>query len=204
MTMRLRARHIGAALLLALAAGAAVAQTATVRVRGTIESVDGSTLHLKSREGQMLTVKMADDVRISAVVQAALGDIKAGTFVGIAAVRQPDGVQRAVEVLIFPEAMRGTGEGHRAWDLMPESTMTNATVVDTVSKAQGRTLTLKYKDGEQTIVVPPDAPIVTFAAAGRDDLKPGAGVFIARAQKQPDGTIAAARVSVGRGIMPPM
>jgi hypothetical protein len=204
MAVRLHARVVVAASLSVLAFGSSIAQTAAVRVRGTIESVDGSTLRLKSREGEMLTVTMADDVRISAVVKATLGDIAPGTFVGVAAVRGPGGVQRALEVLIFPEAMRGTGEGHRAWDLMPESTMTNATVVDDVSKVEGRTLTLKYKDGEQTIVVPSDAPVVTFAGGSRADLKKGAGVFIARADKRPDGTLTAARISVGRGIMPPM
>jgi len=203
------AHRVSAALLFAIVGLAASgwnakAQEPTARVRGTIESIDGQTLHLKARDGQMLTVRMADNVNISAVVKASLSDIKPNSFVGIAAMPQSGGPHRALEVLIFPEAMRGTGEGHYAWDLLPQSTMTNATVVESVTKVEGPTLTLKYKDGQQTIMVPPDAPIVTFAPGSRDDLKKGAGVFIARAGKQPDGTLTAARLNVGRDIDPPM
>lgn len=195
--------RVGAGLLLALFAFSASAQ-APVRVRGTIEAVDGQTIQLKSREGEMLKIVLADNVNIAAVVKASLADVKANSFVGVAAMRQPNGTQRALEVLIFPDAMRGANEGHYPWDLMPESTMTNATVIESVTKVDGPTLTLKYKDGEQTIMVPPDAPIVTFAPGTRDDLKKGAGVFIGAARKQPDGTYQAARINVGRDIAPPM
>lgn len=179
-------------------------QNAPVRVRGAIERVDGATLTVKSREGPTLTIKLDDNATVSAVVKASLSDIKSGTFVGIAATPQANGPLRAVEVLIFPEALRGTGEGHYAWDLLPESTMTNATVAETVSQVNGPILTLKYKDGEQKIFVPPDVPVVTFAPSNRDELKPGGKIFIARAMRQPDGTLHTARISIGRGIDPPM
>jgi hypothetical protein len=192
------------AAVLATAGLAPAQQPQTVRVRATIDKVDGATLMVTSREEQKLAIHLADNVVVSAVVKAALSDIKPGSFVGVAAARMPDGTLRAVEVLIFPEAMRGTGEGHRPWDLMPESTMTNATVAETVTRADGPVLTLKYKDGEQKIFVPPEAPIVTFAPGERSELKPGAKIFISAAQRQADGTLHAARVSVGRGIDPPM
>jgi hypothetical protein len=137
-------------------------------------------------------------------VKASLADVAIGSFVGIAALPQPDGSLEAIEVLIFPEAARGTGEGHYAWDLLPESTMTNATVADTVAAVGGRTLTLKYKDGEKKITVPPAAPVVTLDPGDASLLKPGAAVFIP-ARKEADGTLAAGRVLVGRdGLVPPM
>jgi uncharacterized protein YwbE len=177
---------------------------APVRVRGTIEKVDGDTLSIKSREGQDLIVKLAPNAGVSAVVKASLADIKTGTFVGIAALADGKGGWRALEVLIFPEALRGTGEGDRPWDLVPESTMTNATVTDVVTKADAHSLTLKFKEGEKTFSVPPGTPIVTFAPGDRTDLKPGAKVFIVAAMKQPDGTFQTGRINVGRGIDPPM
>src|SRR3984893_12301075 len=133
----------------------------TVRVRGTIERVEGQTLVVKSRDGAELKVAMADNVVIVGLVKASLSDIKPGSFVGVTGMPQADGSQKAVEVHIFPEAMRGTGEGHRPWDLRPQSTMTNANVVNveqTVTGVEGRTLTMKYKDGEKKIIVPPDVP----------------------------------------------
>jgi Domain of unknown function (DUF5666) len=184
-------------------AGAALAQT-TVRVRGTIETVDGGTLAVKTREGATVVVKVPDNVSVAGVLKRSLSDIKSNDFVGIAALPQSGGTSRALEVLIFPEAMRGTGEGHRGWDLLPESTMTNATVTESVTKVDGHTLTLKYKDGEQTFVVPPDTPIVTFAPGDKSELKPGAVIFISGAAKADDGTLSAARVTVGRDVPPPM
>ena len=185
------------------AASAAMAQAPT-RIRGTIEKVDGSTLSIKSREGQDLTLNLAPNASVSAVIKASLSDIKANTFVGIAAVSDGKGGWRALEVLIFPEAMRGTGEGDRPWDLVPESTMTNATVTDVATKVDAHTLTLKYKEGEKTFTVPPETPIVTFAPGDKADLKVGAKVFVVAAMKQPDGTFQTARINVGRGIDPPM
>ncbi len=196
-------RRIAAAvgLALLLGASAAWAQSPT-RVRGTIERLDGPILTVKSREGADVTVRLADNLSVSGVVKAALTDIKPGSYVGIAALPRA-GELNAVEVLVFPEAMRGTAEGHGPWDLLPESTMTNATVAESVDRVQGRTLTLKYKDGERTITVPPEAPIVTLVPADRTELKPGAAVFIPAA-RQSDGSLQASRVLVGRDVAPPM
>jgi hypothetical protein len=176
-----------------------------VRVRGAIESKDHQTLDVKARGGETLKVKLADNAPVRAVVKASLSDIKPGSFVGITAMPQPDGTQRAVEIHIFPEAMRGTGEGHRPWDLMPNSTMTNATVATEVASSNGKTLALKYKDGEKTFEVSPNVTVVTFASATEADLKPGEKVFSAAANKLPDGTIVASNITVGRnGLNPPM
>jgi hypothetical protein len=199
-----RAAMLLAGAVLALAATFAPASAQAVRVRGTIEKVDGQTLTVKSREGQGLTIKLADNATVSGVVPRTIDDVKPNSFVGIAALPQPGGTLKALEVLIFPDAMRGAGEGHYAWDLLPESNMTNAAVADIVTKTEGRTLTLKYKDGEKTILVPPETPVVTFLPGERSELVPGAKVFISGAQRQPDGTLTAARVAVGRGITPPM
>ena len=136
-------------------------------------------------------MRVPDGARIVAVARATLADVKPGSYVGIAALPRPDGTQLALEVLIFPEAMRGAGEGHRPWDLMPESTMTNATVAEVVSEVSGPVLTLKYKDGDKSITVPPEAPIVTFVPADRSDIKPGVGVFTS-VTKAADGTASTA------------
>lgn len=183
---------------------AAIAQTAAVRVRGSVQTLAGQDLSVVTREGPTLTIKLADPVRVVAVAKATLSDIKPGSYVGIAAMPRPDGSQMAIEVLIFPEAMRGAGEGHRPWDLMPESTMTNATVADVVSQVSGPVLTLKYKDGDKAITVPPEAPIVTFVPADRSDIKPGVGIFTS-VTKAADGTASTASVTVGKnGVNPPM
>lgn len=195
-----------AALALLLGGTAALAQTPQwVRVRGTIEKVDGTTLTVKTREGQTVTLRLADNVGVVATMKRSLADIKANDFVGIAALPQGAGKpQRALEVLIFPEAMRGTGEGHYPWDLMPESTMTNAAVAETVTSVDGATLTLKYKDGTQSIVVPPGTPIVTFVPSSKDAFKPGAAIFVVAATRAEDGSLSAPRVTVGGDIPPPM
>jgi hypothetical protein len=197
---RIAAGAIGLSLVLMVPA---LAQT-PVRIRGTIEKVDGQILSIKSRDGQALTVKLTPPEGVAAVVKASLSDIKSGSFVGIAAVANGKGGWRALEVLIFPEAMRGTGEGDRAWDLVPESTMTNATVSDVVSKVDSHTLTLKYKEGEKTFDIAADTAIVTFAPGEKSELKPGAKVFISGAMKQADGSFETGRIAVGRGIDPPM
>ena len=182
---------------------AALAQD-TVRVRGTIESIDGPTYLIKARDGAELKVALADKAQIAAVVTASLTDIKQGLFVGVTAMPQADGSLSAVEVHIFPEAMRGTGEGHYSWDLRPKSTMTNANVDQVVTAVDGQTLTLKYKDGEKRIFVPADTPIVAYVRGDNNDLKPGAKVFIA-AVKQPDGTLQGRAWRIGRdGVTPPM
>jgi hypothetical protein len=190
--------------LLAFAASIAWAQE-TVRVRGTIERAEGQTLVVKARDGADLKVVLANDAQIVGVVKASLSDIKPGTFVGVTGLPQPDGSQKAVEVHIFPEAMRGTGEGHRPWDLQPQSTMTNANVDHVVTGVDGQTLTLKYKEGEKKITVSPDTPIVTYAPGDKSELKPGVKIFIAAAKKEPDGTLEAPRVNFGKnGLTPPM
>lgn len=192
-------------LMLALSAGSAFAQgSAMVRVRGTIERVDGPMLAVKSRDGASVSIKLADNVAVVAVKKASLDDIKPGVFIGTAAMPQAGGGRRALEVLIFPESMRGAGEGDRPWDLLPESTMTNATVAETVAGVDGRTMRLTYKGGEQTISIPPDAPIVTFMPAEKADAAPGVPVFLT-AEKLPDGSLRAQRITVGKnGVAPPM
>jgi hypothetical protein len=194
-------------LLLVFAVSTTWAQD-TVRVRGTIERVEGQTLLVKSRDGAELKVVLADNALVVGIVQASLSDIKPGTFVGVTGMPQPDGSQKAVEVHIFPEAMRGTGEGHYPWDLRPQSTMTNGNVEhveQTVTGVNGQMLTMKYKDGEKKITVPPDTPIVSYMLGDKSELKPGAKIFIAAAKKLPDGTLQAPRVNFGKdGLTPPM
>lgn len=183
-----------------------VAQQAdTVRVRGTIESGDQQLLSVKARDGEMLKVKLAENAPVRAVVKAPLNDVKTGSFVGITAMPQPDGRQKAVEIHIFPEPMRGTGEGHRPWDLVPNSTMTNATVATEVASSNGKTLVLKYRDGEKTFEVPPNVTVVTYAPASAAELTPGTKVFTSAAKKLPDGSLEASNLTIGRnGVNPPM
>ena len=200
-------RMIGAsAVALLLAASAALAQApATVRVRGTIDSVDGQVLDVKSRDGATLKVKLADNAPVRAVIKASLADVKPGGYVGVTGMPQPDGTQKALEIHIFPEALRGTGDGHRPWDLAPNSTMTNGAVDSEVAVSDGQKIVLKYKDGEKTFIVSPDTAIVAYAPSTAADLKPGEKVFIAAATKQPDGTLSAPNVTVSRnGVNPPM
>ncbi|TMK03096.1 MAG: hypothetical protein E6G71_18600, partial [Alphaproteobacteria bacterium] len=143
------------------------------RVRGTVEGVAGNELALKSREGEELKLHMAGDMRVVGITRIPLSDIKVGSFIGTTTVPGPDGSQNAVEVHVFPEDMRGTGEGSRPWDLRPNSTMTNATVAETVAGNDGHTLMVKYKDGEKKVVVSPDTPVVTYVPADKSELKPG-------------------------------
>jgi hypothetical protein len=201
-------RLITLAGLLCCVAGTALAQApaaaATQRIRGDVVAIDGFNLQVRSRTGEMLNVKLAENYTVTAVVKIGIERIVAGTFVGTATMPQADGTQRAIEVLLFPEARRGSGEGHYPWDVQPGSMMTNATVADVVTVDQTRRMTLKYKDGEKTIVVPADAPIVTFEPGDRAMLKPGAHVMFGAA-KQPDGSLTASGVSVGKdGLVPPM
>jgi glucose/arabinose dehydrogenase len=176
----------------------------TVRIRGTIEGIDGAIYVVKARDGAELKVALADNPQIAGVVKASLSDIKQGSFVGVTAMPQADGSQTALEVHIFPEAMRGTGEGHYPWDLEPKSTMTNANIEQVVSTVDGRTLMLKYKDGEKKILVPANTPIVAYLPGDKSDLKPGAKVFIV-AVRQPDGALQGRAWRVGRdGVTPPM
>lgn len=199
-------RGTGAALaVLSLLAATATAQTAPpMRVRGTIASIDGQNLTVTARDGATVPIKLAADYAVTAVVKADMSDIAVGKYVGIAAMPQGSDAEKALEVLVFPEAARGSGEGHYAWDLAPGSMMTNATIAQAVDKVDGRNLTLKHKDGETQIAVPQDVPIVTFAPGDRSLLMPGAGIMVS-VVKQPDGTMTASRVLVGKdGIKPPM
>jgi hypothetical protein len=193
------------AIVMLAASFSAAQQPQTVRVRGTIESVNGQVLSVKTRDGTAITVKLADGAPVRTVLRRSLADVKVNSFVGITAMPQADGTQKAVEIHIFPEAMRGTGEGHRPWDLMPSSTMTNANVDSAVTSVDGRELVLKYKDGEKKFIVPANAEVVEFAPATMADLKPGEKVFVAAAKKLDDGTLEAPNITVGRdGVNPPM
>jgi hypothetical protein len=179
----------------------AVAQQ-PVRVRATIEQVDGNVLSLKARDGTPLKLVLADNAVVTAVMKRSLDDIKVGEFVGTAATLQ-DGTWKALEVHIFPESMRGTGEGHRPWEL-PQSSMTNATVTDRVKNIDGLTVTLRHKEGEHKIVVTEATPIVGYEVGERADLKVGRAIFVSGATKGEDGNLRAARISVEKTAPPPM
>ena len=193
------------ALVSVLASAAWAQQPPPVRIRGTIESVDGKTMSIKTREGTDVKVNMTDDITVIGIAKTSLSDIKQGSYIGVSAMPQPDGSQKALAVHIFPEAMRGAAEGFRAWDLRPNSTMTNATVAQTVASVDGQTIEVKYKDGEKKVVVPPDAPIVAFVTGEKSEIKPGAKIIIFGAMKKDDGSLETNRLGVGRdGIAPPM
>ena len=199
-------RFLIAVSALALLAAPALADTAQ-RIRGTVEKIDGNTLTVKPRDGgASLVIRLSDTWGAGGVVKASLADIKPGVFVGVASVPTADNVDdlQALELLVFPEAMRGSNEGHYAWDLQPKSMMTNANVSSKVEGVNGQTLTLSYKGGERKVTLPKDVPVVTFGPATKDDIKAGAAVFVP-AQKKDDGTLTAGRVLVGKdGIVPPM
>jgi hypothetical protein len=199
-------RMLGAsALALMVSASAAFAQQApTVRVRGEITKVDGTTLHVKSRTGEDLTVKLAEPPRITGMVKASLADITEGSFIGVSAMPQPDGSQKAFGIHIFMDAQKGVvPDRFFPWDAKPGSTMTNANVATTVSGKDGQDLLVKYKDGEKKVTVPPGTPIAKYMPGNADDLKVGRKVFVAAATKEADGTLLAPNISVGRDIDPP-
>jgi hypothetical protein len=202
----LRPRALAAVLTLSMLGSVAWAQQPPpVRIRGTIESVDGAMLMIKSREGTDMKVRVTDNVAVFGVAKTEMSEIKPGSYIGVSAMPEPDGTQKALAVHIFPETQRGAAEGFRPWDLRPNSTMTNATVAETVKGTDGQNILVKYKDGEKKVVVPPDTPIVTFVAGDKSELKPGAKIIIFGAVKKDDGTLEANRVNVGRdGITPPM
>ena len=199
-------RFVGAAgLALIFATSAAFAQQKPVRIRGTIEKVDGEHLTIKSREGKDLSVVLPEKARVMAFVKASLADVKVGSYIGVAAMPQPDGSQRALSVHIFLPSQRGLAEGFKPWDLKPKSTMTNAAVDTSVKSVDGQVLTLKYKGGEKKVVVPPGTPIVAYAPGNRSEVKAGAHVIIIAAHPKPDGTLEAPAINVGRdGVTPPM
>ena len=193
-----------AAIVIATVSAAAFAQAPT-RIRGTVEQVDGNTLTIKARSGELMKVKVPDNVVVTAITKASVADIANGKFIGTTTVGQRDGALVAEEIHIFPESMRGTGEGHRDWDLRPESKMTNANVADIKSMGDGKVMTIQYKGGEKKILVTPRTAVVNFEPATRAELKPGAPVFINAAERQADGSYTAPRVNVGlHGQIPPM
>ena len=168
-----------------------------VRIRGTVERIDGPVYVIKNRDGAELKLTLTDNPLFVAISPSTMADIKPGMFVGSAGMMQPDGTQKAIEVHIFPESMRGTGEGHYDWDLKPQSKMTNGNVEQTVSGVDGPVLSVKYKDGEKKLVVTPETVVVTYVPGNKDEVKPGTKVFVA-AKKQPDGTFQAPRITYGR------
>ena len=197
-----------AAFVTAIAITAASAQQ-TQRVRGTIEKVDGNTLLIKGPDGAPATVSLASNAVVVGVLKATVADIKEGSYIGSGALPQPDGTQKAVEVHIFAESQRGTGDGHRGnWDGTAYGagfgTMTNGAAGQPVSSVDGQVVTVKYKDGEKKVIVGPNVPIVRYEVGDKSELKPGAAISIAAATKNPDGTFSAARINVGRNGVVPM
>jgi hypothetical protein len=204
MNMSIR-RAVLVAAALALLVLPAAAQPAPERIRAIIEKVDGDVLSLKTREGGAVTVRLAPDTRISALVKASLADIKPDSFIGVAGMPRPNGSIAAFSVHIFMPSQRGVvADRHGPWDGRPGATMTNAYVTDEVTSTDGETLTVKYKDGEKKILVTPATVIAAIAPGSVVDLKPGAGVVVFAAEPQPDGTVTARSISVGRDVAPAM
>ncbi len=197
------ARVLGAGIVIALAAGAFAQQPATTRVAGTVESFDGHVLAVKSEKLGEVKINLTGDATVFGVAKATLADVKPGSYIGVGAMPQPDGSQRAIQVTVLAESQRGLSEGHKPWDARPNSTMTNGTVDQTVAGIDGQVLTVKYQGGEKKIVVPPDAVIRAYVVSDRSELKPGAHIAIVRAVKKPDGSLEANRINVGRGEVVP-
>jgi hypothetical protein len=170
----------------------------TVRVRGTIQGIDGPVYVVRTRDGSEVKLTVTDNPLFVAIVPGSMADIKPGMFVGSAGMMQEDGTQKALEVHIFPESMRGTGEGHYEWDLLPKSKMTNGNVEQAVTGVDGPVLSVKYKDGEKKLVVTPQTVVVTYEIGKREEIKPGTKVFVAAAKKLPDGTLQTPRITYGR------
>ncbi|MGB2593715.1 MAG: hypothetical protein WBF44_11160 [Pseudolabrys sp.] len=195
---------LGAAAITLLFATTGFAQTPPTRIRGEIEKVDGGMVTVKARDGSMMNVKLADNARIMAFVKASPADIKPNSYIGVTAMPEPDGTQKAIAVHIFLEGQRGTGEGFRQWDLRPNSTMTNANVESKVASVEGDVVMVKYKDGEKKVIISKDTPVVAYAPSEMSEVKPGAQIIIFAAQKQADGTYSAPAINIGRGVAPPM
>ena len=193
----------GASLALVLAASA-FAQTPPTRIRGQIEKVDGNMVMIKARDGSMMNVKLADNARVMAFVKSSPADIKPNSYIGVTAMPEADGTQRAIGIHIFLEGQRGTGEGHRPWDLRPNSTMTNANVETKVASVDGDVVMVKYKDGEKKVIIGKDTPVVAYTPGEMSEVKAGAQVIIFGAQKQADGSFVTPAINIGRGVTPPM
>jgi hypothetical protein len=170
----------------------------SIRIRGTIERIEGPVYVVKNRDGAELKLTVTDNPLFVAISPSKIADIKPGMFVGSAGTMQPDGIQKAIEVHIFPESMRGTGEGHYDWDLKPGTKMTNGNVEQSVAAVDGPILSVKYKDGEKKLLVTPETVVVTYVMGSKDELKPGTKIFVAAAKKQPDGTLQTPRITYGR------
>jgi hypothetical protein len=196
-------RFAFAFVLLLLAVGVSGAQQQTLRVTGVVESFDGGVLAIRSDKLGEVKVSLAANATVFGVAEAKLADVKPGSYIGVGAMPQPDGSQRAIQVTILAESQRGLSEGHRPWDARPNSTMTNGTVDQTVGSVDGQVVMIKYKDGEKKIVVPPDAIIRAYVVGDKSELKPGARIAIVRALKKSDGALEADRVNVGRGEVVP-
>ena len=169
-----------------------------VRIRGTIERIEGPVYVVKNRDGSELKLTVTDNRLFVAIVPATMADIKPGMFVGSAGMMEADGTQKAIEVHIFPESMRGTGEGHYDWDLIPKSKMTNGNVEQAVTGVDGPVLSVKYKDGEKKLVVTPQTVVVTYVMGDKAEIQPGTKIFVAAAKKQADGTLQTPRINYGR------
>jgi len=199
----------GFALAFGATAGLAQQQPQTTRIRAMIEKVDGDVLMVKARNGDQLKVTMADNARYAAMIKATLDDLKPDTYIGVTSMPQPDGTLKAVAIHIFQPNQRGTGEGHRPWDLTPGSMMTNAAIETTVASADGQTITVKYKQGEKVedkkVLVTPQTVIVRYVPGDKNELKSGVHIIIGAATKNADGSFGAAALNYGRdGIVPPM
>lgn len=196
-------RFAFAFVLLLLVVGVSGAQQQTLRVTGVVESFDGRVLAIMSDKLGEVKVSLAANATVFGVAEAKLADVKPGSYIGVGAMPQPDGSQRAIQVTILAESQRGLSEGHRPWDVRPNSTMTNGTVDQTVASVDGQVVMVRYKDGEKKIVVPPDAIIRAYVVGDKSELKPGARIAIVRALKKSDGALEADRVNVGRGEVVP-
>ncbi len=171
----------------------------TVRVRGTVERIDGPVYVVKTRDGsEVKLTTVTDNPLFVAIVPAKMSDIKSGMYVGSAGMMQEDGTQKAIEVHIFPELMRGTGDGHYDWDLLPKSKMTNGSVEQAVTGVDGPVLSVKYKDGEKKLVVTPQTVVVTYEMGKREEIQPGTRIFVSAAKKQADATLQTPRITYGR------
>lgn len=179
-------------------------QAQTVRVRGEITKVDGTTMSVKLRDGSTVTLKLAEPPRIAAMVKASMADIKANSFIGVSAMPQPDGTQKAFAIHIFLDAQRGVvPDRFSPWDNRPGATMTNGNVATTVAAVDGQNLLVKHQGGEKKVVVSPGTPIAKYVPGTPADLKVGAKVFVGAAKKETDGTLTAPNIAVGRDIDPP-
>jgi hypothetical protein len=201
---RLALAFAAALIPIALVSASAFADGTPVRVRGSVVSLEGTKLVVHAKDGKDITVNLNENFAALAVVKSSMADIKEGTFIGTATVTQPDSTLRSMEVVVFPDKMRGTGEGHYPWDLGSNSMMTNATVSNAVKGVEGQTITVTYKGGEKKIDVPANVPVVTIVPATKEEIKPGAIVFVPT-MRQADDSLKGGAVLFGKdGVVPPM